>query len=159
MQCPVGFNMMFLLKYRAGCIINCKDSKGRTPLHNVGTNKDTQLANFLLDYGADVQIQNNGGDTPLHLSALKGNFRMFELFLKRGADIWMRGYGGCTALHDAAAEGHIEIVRLILKTMPSEDQLNLKDDGEMTALGSAVTKDRIDTVQLLCKFGKSPTLT
>eukprot|EP00210_Caulerpa_lentillifera_P009480 g9040.t1 len=146
-------NEVAMVLIEAGCIINCMDRHGRTPLHNVGTYKDTQLASILLDYGADVLVQNNSGDTPLHLSALRGNLKMFGLFVRRGADLWIRGWGGSTALHDAVSEGHLDIIHSILKTTPSKHQLNLKDDVEMTALGCAITNDRLNIVQLLCKFG------
>lgn len=65
------------------------------------------------------------------------------------------GWGGCTTLHDACSEGHIDIVRAILKTKPTREQLNIRDKGEMTALGSAITGDRDDIVRLLLTEGHS----
>lgn len=97
---------------------------------------------------------------------------MFDFFLKRGANIWKKGSinilssissslclgcGGSTALHDAASEGHIEIVRSILRTRPSKHQLNIRDKGEMTALGCAITGDRLKIVRLLLKYSNQNT--
>ena len=65
------------------------------------------------------------------------------------------GWGGCTTLHDACSEGHIDIVKAILKTNPTKEQLNLTDNGEMTALGSAITADREDIFRLLLAAGAS----
>lgn len=64
------------------------------------------------------------------------------------------GWGGCTTLHDACSEGHIEIVKAILKSKPSREQLNMRDNAEMTALGSAITADREDIFRLLLAAGQ-----
>jgi len=64
------------------------------------------------------------------------------------------GWGGCTTLHDACSEGHIDIVRAILRTNPSKAKLDIRDNGEMTALGSAIASDREDIFRLLLTAGQ-----
>lgn len=88
-----------------------------------------------------MSVKNNSGDTPVHLAALKGQLKMLRFLQKKGADLAEKGWGGCTALHDAAAEGHTDVVRLILKINSDKKFIDLADNGEMTALGSSVTRD------------------
>jgi ankyrin repeat protein len=44
------------------------------------------MANFLLENGADVNLAARGGWTPLQIATSKGHFDMVELLLSAGAD-------------------------------------------------------------------------
>ena len=85
----------------------------------------TQMAEFLLDNGADIDNLNNFPNDlpgyselcdgpPLQKACFKGNLRVTKLLLRRGA---RKNFGSCvlgTPLHAAILGNHEEIVNLLL---------------------------------------------
>ena len=54
-------------------IINEKDSEGSTPLHRAVRNMHSEMIEFLLNMGADVDVTEADGVTALHVAASLGN--------------------------------------------------------------------------------------
>ena len=73
-----------------------------TPLHYFAwlKEKDLQIAERLIDIGADLNIQ-SGIDqlTCLHLAALSGHLGLVQLLLAKGADVNAQDNNRWTALH------------------------------------------------------------
>jgi len=65
--------------------VNSKNEDGITPIHNV---MYPNIAQILIDSGANINITDNGGNTPLHIQASDGEERndVIEVLLKSGAD-------------------------------------------------------------------------
>jgi len=61
-----------------------------------------EVAQLLLDYGANVSITNHKRSTPLHLASLQGNEAMRRLLLDKGAYISVPNKYGSMPLHLAA---------------------------------------------------------
>lgn len=62
-----------------------KTKTGSTPLMMASEYKSLEIANYLLDMGADVNIQDNNGDPAIHWSAYFGNVPFTKLMLDKGA--------------------------------------------------------------------------
>lgn len=63
---------------------------GWAPLHYAANGDSTrhhEVAEVLLEAGADVDIKNGEGETPLHLAAARGNEQMVDVLLKHGASV------------------------------------------------------------------------
>ncbi len=93
-----------LLKNKAN--INHQDACGETLLHYLcrhkGESKEKRdLITFLIDNGADPNMQNNDGKTPLHRSAFAQNHKTVKLLLDNGADQTIRDEKGRTPLNHA----------------------------------------------------------
>lgn len=82
-----------------------------------------QIAQTLIDVGADVNVTSNAGYfdgfMPIHGAAGSGHVAMIHLLLKHGADVNAAPstgmYAGFTPLHAAARRNHAEAVELLLK--------------------------------------------
>lgn len=68
-------------------IINASDKNGVTPLHWAVAHKNTEMAQLLIDNGAEIDKPNNDGDAPLHWAVLKDDVKMVKLLIKNGAKI------------------------------------------------------------------------
>ena len=69
--------------------VNIVDRRGRTALHEAIISSNIEMCRLLIEYGADVNIQDNNGDTPL-LKAFKVNefnLEIVRLLVDRGAYI------------------------------------------------------------------------
>ncbi|KHJ42648.1 Poly(ADP-ribose) polymerase catalytic domain protein [Trichuris suis] len=113
--------------------VNCHDEKGRnsTPLHLAGmffiasfhclSNRfplagynNYEVAEFLIQKGADVNAKDRGGLIPLHNAASYGHFEIGQLLIQHGAlanaqDLW-----GFTPLHEASQKGRFQLVSFLL---------------------------------------------
>lgn len=66
--------------------LNGRTPAGSTPLHIVAESDDVQIAQLLINRGADIDAFDQNDNTPLHLAALYDNRDMVELLLNNGAN-------------------------------------------------------------------------
>jgi len=135
--------------------VNQRDSENVTLLHWAAINNQTNIVDYLLDKGADINIL--GGDlksTPLQWATRQGHLPMVVQLLKRGADYSILDGEGCNVLHLAAQFGHTAIVAyLVAKGM----DIDIPDTNGMTALmWSAYRVMKVDPTRLLLTLGSSP---
>jgi len=67
-----------------GVAANVRDFYGNTPLHAVNRPEFIQL---LIEYGADVNAQNDRGQTPLHRAFSEGDVEVVRCLIDTGADL------------------------------------------------------------------------
>jgi len=71
------------------------------------------IAELLLDHGADVNANEENLWTPLHLASLHGHLETVEVLLNRGADVHARNINGRTPSGLASRSGGRDIVQLL----------------------------------------------
>lgn len=142
-----------LLKLKADP--NAADDLGLTPLMMVET-KQLEIAQLLVDYGADVNKQNNKGDTVLHLT-LKNTptLTLTKKLLEWGVNPNMPNNVQNTALHYASTQNDERIVKVLLKFNANPNAQNHKGK---TPLHKAVNNDKPKNVKLLLKAKSNPHL-
>lgn len=106
-----------------GADVNTRTNRGSTPLTCAASGKGctlvsaaalnsvydfTNVAEILLDNGADVNIQN-----PLLIAARVGNLKMVQLLMLKGADVSATDSTGKNALQIAQQQGHTNIVKFL----------------------------------------------
>lgn len=115
--------------------IHAKDRNGNTPLHIACTNGWSDLVEFLLKLGAQVDERNNSGNTPLHLVCKRGyeeDIRIITTLYRSGASLKSLNDSGNTPLHLACfpvfSNGSLMIVRSLVAKGSSIHQQNLKGE-------------------------------
>ncbi|KAF4615881.1 hypothetical protein G7Y89_g15234 [Cudoniella acicularis] len=84
-------------------------------LHQAVMEGHYQVAQLLLQHGADVNKMAGFYGSPLALAACNGDHKIVKLLLDNGADIDERGMLAVgSALQAASAEGHVEVVDLLI---------------------------------------------
>ncbi len=99
-------------------LLESKDGGGSTPLLSACAAQRVEVANYLLDKGADVNVRDRFRQTPLHracYSYLQGqDLALIQRLIDKGADVNAQGYNGLIPLHQAAQSGRLEVARLLI---------------------------------------------
>lgn len=83
-------------------LIEARDKDGSTPLHCAVWKGHQAAVEFMVERGADVNVQNQNdhwGTTPLHAAAHANQAAIAEMLIERGADVNARDLKGKTPLH------------------------------------------------------------
>ncbi len=62
-----------------------EDNWDQTPLHRATNNGRVEIAQMLIDAGADLDVQTNSGKTPLHWAARNGRVEVAQMLIDAGA--------------------------------------------------------------------------
>ena len=87
---------------QAGANVDAHDGvKHSTALHMAARRGNVDVAEALLDCGADMEARDSKGETPLRRAVNCGKTEVAALLLRRGADLRSRGSRGVTPLEAA----------------------------------------------------------
>jgi uncharacterized protein len=135
-------------------LVRASDENGFTALHGVAGQDEPELAELLVESGADVSARNVMGMTPLHIAQYAS---IVEVLVRHGADVNARARNGWTPLHVQAQEGEdtgaLEVMDALLK-MGADP--NLADEAGNTPLTFSLERGEADKVKLLQAHGAKP---
>ncbi len=133
-------------------LLESHSTDGWTPLHLAAFFGHPELANALLDRGAQVDARSTNAmkNTPLHAAAAGGNVNLVQLLAKRGADVNARQEGGWTALHSAAQAGNRTMVEALLA---NGADINARAANDQGPLDLALSKGHQEVAALLEELG------
>jgi ankyrin repeat protein len=105
---------------------------GRTLLHAASADGLVDVAQWLINIGADPNAQDDGHRTPLHFAAANGRLELVHILLGHGVDVnAAAGTDNPTPLHDASLGGHVNIMRLLIE---QGADVHVKDQSQSTPL-------------------------
>ncbi|MDP1603578.1 MAG: ankyrin repeat domain-containing protein [Legionella sp.] len=119
-------------------------------LHMAIATKQTDLRDFLITNGADLNLRNEDGQTPLICALQKEDFDTFKCLIQHGADINITTMGQ-SLLWLAAQAQQWDVVSLLLDHNPND--VDAKNSNGETILILAVKNNQFDIVQKLIKNG------
>ena len=137
-----------------GADVNASQGDGMTALHWAARHGDGDLAAFLLEAGARVDVGTRiGAYQPLHMASEVGSGRIVTLLLDAGADPTARtvGVGGATSLHFAAGSGDVTAVRALVEAGAEVDAREMS--WGQTPLMFAASRGRTGAVNALLEAG------
>jgi len=86
---------------------------GISPLHSASRFGDLEIIRTLIEYGADINAQNDVGATPLHWATRGEHPEVVCVLLEQSADPNISRWDGATPLHSAVEVESAAIVRLL----------------------------------------------
>lgn len=119
---------MLKLSLDSGARVNTVNHSGRTPLHIACARENLDTVNVLLEYGADVNIQDVNKQTPLYFTR---NKVMTDLLIKHGSDIHTLDLNQNTPLHMAV---YVDKVKVLLDEGAAFDCVNLKNQTPLDVI-------------------------
>jgi ankyrin repeat protein len=150
-------DLIWLLE--CGADINAGRNEGCTALGQAAWHGLYETVAFLLENGADVNIQSNCASgyrdwTPLIWAVKGGHIEVVRLLLENGADVNLAGIfctiGGHTALMEAVENSHTELVKILIEYGAD---IHAENSYGKTPLMNAIYRGNIDIVNLLISCG------
>ena len=133
--------------------INVQDAQGFTPLHLASGKGHIEIVEFLLNHGADIELEIFNGETPLMLAARYARYGQYETIktlLEHGAKVNHKDENGRTALHNAAMYRGKEIMNLLISYGAD---VNTRDKDQTTPLHQAAMLNNIEAAKALVEHG------
>ena len=113
---------------KRGADPNTKDTDSyATPMLGkvAGEGDNLEIAQALVEAGANLEAGNSQGASPLTLSTLDGHLEIAKYLLQHGANIEANGFAGLTPLMCAASAGETETVRFLISAVASVTRARL----------------------------------
>ncbi|KAM3087363.1 hypothetical protein ACMFMG_001460 [Clarireedia jacksonii] len=150
-----NFDLVKLLCEEGNINANAKDSNGKTALcyaasirsHSELKAAGTEMAEFLLQKGADPNLCDPSSEGPLRHAAVYDHVEMLELLLKHGADI-TKNDGGWSVLDTAIKYQSPAAVEFILKRK-IDDEAKRQAMLDEALLYACRTGERLTVLQLV----------
>ncbi|KFA48816.1 hypothetical protein S40293_01512 [Stachybotrys chartarum IBT 40293] len=138
--------------------IDAEDTRGRTALGAAARNGDTDMVNYLLDHGADVNAWSGVASVcePLHLAIKRSHQETAIELLKAGARPIPASTIELSAFHEACSQGLVDAMKAFLEVVDAAELVNLLAGYGETPLVCAAGNGKPDAVKLLLDRGADP---
>jgi len=121
---------------------------GETPFHYLIVESDIERASKLLNWGADINTQDDFGATPLIHSVMLGNLDLAKWLVRHGANLELKNLNGETALATATSNEKAGIFQFLV-SLPRKHPIDfyyddltaqhIYDDKELVMRGHLIT--------------------
>ncbi|XP_046389392.1 ankyrin-1 [Ischnura elegans] len=125
--------------------------KGDTALHLAARRRDVDMLRILVDYGANVDMQNNDGQTALHIASAEGDDSLVKYFYSVRASASITDNEDRTPMHLAAEKGHASVIELLADKFKASIYERTKDGSTLMHIASL--NGHADCAMMLFKKG------
>ncbi|KAJ7291476.1 hypothetical protein C8J57DRAFT_1491957 [Mycena rebaudengoi] len=132
-----------------------KGADAQRSLQDASAIGDIAVVQFLMEHGADVNLQGGFFRSALQAALANGRAEVVQLLLEHGADVNLLGGHYGTALQAASAMGKVNVVQLLLN---HGADVNVQGGHYGTALQAAWAHGETKVVQLLLNHGANVNL-
>jgi ankyrin repeat protein len=148
-----NYNMLKLLLERASCNISATSTAAttETSLQLAVRYDRLDMAELLVEHGANLDIRTSKGDTALHIAAKNDAIRCLKHLLDAGAEVDAQNYNNFTVLHMAASAGRTEAVKLLIDAGADP---NIVTPNSHNALELAIMAQRKPVVEFLATHSR-----
>lgn len=132
-------------------LINSRNRLYSTPLIVAASINKLEICNYLIDAGADINLENTNNYRAIHYAAYNNQFELVKKLVEKGAEIEVWNNRGRLPIHYAAYAGNIEMLEYFVK---KGLKINTKagDDGG-TVLHFACNGKNLEMVKYLLNKG------
>lgn len=130
-----------------------------TPLHFAVDVQDVEIVKLLINYQADVNLEDEYGRTSLNLAASRGNVEIAQILLDAGAHVDSKKnkikdekskWRIREPLHSAVESNNLVIAKMVIE---KEADVNLEDGWNRTPLNLAIAEGNSQMVEFLLENG------
>ncbi len=132
--------------------INKADGSGWTALLIATSHNHREIAQILVDAGADLNCKDEYGWQPVHHAAGKDYTGMLQILVKAGAIVNCKDGQGWQPIHYAARDGHTGIVEILVK---AGSDVNCNNDNGVQPIHHAAYYGHTAVIELLLQAGAS----
>ena len=132
-------------------VLDYLDQPNTSSLHIAIQRRAPNLAQLLLQKGANPNLQDNNGDTPLHIAVRYRIEAMVKLLLQWDAHIEIEDMRGSTPIQSALSRGRNELILLLL--IEKGANIDTRDFEWRTPLCNAIDFDLPSSAQILIRHG------
>ncbi len=143
--------MLKFLNENCNIDIDIKDFDGNTALMFAVKSGKSEVVDYLLKNGANVNYINNFGVSPLHLAVRKNALNLVDHLLRYGADINIEDKYNQTPLFDAIQENNAQMIRFLIDNNAYIDMQN--QEGRTPLMVASFKRERQEALCELLKFG------
>ncbi len=138
-----------LLKSGSDINMRLRAASGQTPLLTALFENQIEIADFLINSGADISITREDGQSALMTAAYLSMVSMVEKLISAGANVNAVKDGGFTPLLITAEGGSAEIGQLLLE---AGADVNATTESNLSALMQPAYQGNIEFVKLLIEY-------
>ncbi|XP_038664399.1 transient receptor potential cation channel subfamily A member 1b [Scyliorhinus canicula] len=161
MQGAIEAVKLMLSKYKGeNDILHLLDGNRQTPLHKAATFDHSELVEYLIDQGTDMNMVDSECRTPLLWAASHGAWNTVEILVTRGANINLKNSVECNFLHLTVLQpkGLTNLSEEILQSVEVQELVNDREIDGCTPLHYVCRQGLTDSVAKMLTLKASPHL-
>lgn len=99
-----------------GVDINCCNKHKQTAILIAAMNKRYETVEYLIDAGADINLQDETCYNPFLYGCINGDLKLVKIMIRAKANVELLTRFGGVGITPASEKGHVEVVRELLTT-------------------------------------------
>lgn len=126
------------------------------PLLKAARHGDIEMATYLLEKGADINVKDWKGNSTLSLAAWEGKIEMAKFLINKGVDVDARNEHNWNALMQAIHQGHQDLVEILIEKGSDVNAVDEEQGATPLILAAHFCLERI--AKLLLENGADKTM-